>query len=151
MFQDAWTVYIISQFIWIINMRQPLLFVPRNTLTNNSRNAILRGPILKLLKLSLHVSVKKSDFKFFFLHKTKYKHWALSIRPKRPKMWKRLQVVREFQGKVWELMNFQNPNYSTKNSRDSGSKIEKKEIFREKIWVYLARLSSFSEIWKMLW
>ena len=28
--------------------------MPRNTLTNNSRNAILRGPILKLLKLSLH-------------------------------------------------------------------------------------------------
>ena len=26
MFQDAWTVYIISQFIWITNMRQPLLF-----------------------------------------------------------------------------------------------------------------------------
>ena len=43
-------------------------------------------------------------------------------------------------------MNFQNPNYSTKNSRDSRSKIEKKENFREKIWVYLARLSSFSEI-----
>ena len=96
--------------------------MPRNTSTSNSRNAILRGPILKLLKLSLHVSVKKSNFKFFFLHKTKYKHWALSIRPKRPKMWKRLQVVREFQGKVWELMNFQNPNYSTKNSRDSGRK-----------------------------
>ena len=50
-------------------MRQPLLFVPRNTLTNNSRNAILRGPILKLLKLSLHVSVKKfSHFELQFLN-----------------------------------------------------------------------------------
>ena len=42
-------------------------------------------------------------------------------------------MVREFQGKVRELMNFPNPNQSTKNSR-------------EKIWVYVARLSSFSEI-----
>lgn len=50
-------------------MRQPLLFVPRNTLTNNSRKAILRGPILKLLKLSLHVSVKKfSHFELQFLN-----------------------------------------------------------------------------------
>ena len=55
-------------------------------------------------------------------------------------------MVREFQGKVRELMNFPNPNHSTKNSRDSGSKIEKKENLREKIWVYLARLSFFSEI-----
>ena len=40
--------------------------------------------------------------------------------------------------------------YSTKSSRNSGSKIEWKENFREKlseIWVYLARLSSF---WKFL-
>lgn len=50
-------------------MRQPLLFVPRNTLTNNSRNAVLRGHILKLLKLSLHVSVKKfSHFELQFLN-----------------------------------------------------------------------------------
>ena len=45
-------------------------------------------------------------------------------------------------------MNFQNPNYSTKNSRDSGSKIGKKENFREKIWVYLARLPYFRKFGK---
>ena len=43
-----------------------------------------------------------------------------------------------------KLLNFGNANHSTVNSRNSGSKVEWKEKFREKfpkIWVYLARLS----------
>ena len=52
-----------------------------------------------------------------------------------------------------KLLNFGNANHSTVNSRNSGSKVEWKEKFREKfpkIWVYLARLSSFWTFWKML-
>ena len=33
--------------------------------------------------------------------------------------------------KFWKLLNFQNANHSTKNSRNSGNKVEWKENFRE--------------------
>ena len=51
--------------------------------------------------------------------------------------------------KFRKLLNFRNANHSTENSRNPGSKVEWKANSREKflkIWVYLARLSSFVEI-----
>ena len=33
---------------------------------------------------------------------------------------------------IWKLLNFRNANHSTQNSRNSGSKVEWKENFREK-------------------
>ena len=56
----------------------------------------------------------------------------------------------EFQ-KIWKLLNinFRKANHSTKNSRNSGMKVKWNGICRKKfskIWVYLTRLSSFSEI-----
>ena len=45
-----------------------------------------------------------------------------------------------------KAVEFPNANPSTENSRNPGSKVEWKENFQEKNWVYLARLSSFLEI-----
>ena len=43
---------------------------------------------------------------------------------------------------IQKLLNFRNVNHSTENSRNPGSKVK----WKEKIGVYLARLSSFLEI-----
>ena len=56
--------------------------------------------------------------------------------------WKSFQKFRK-------LLSYRNANHSTENFRNSGSKVEWKEKFREifsKIWVYLERLSSFLEM-----
>ena len=74
---------------------------------------------------------------------------TLSIQPKLSEIRKQRQMVQTFPTKFPEIpkaVEFPNANHWTENSRNSGSKVEWKENFWEKIWVYLARLSSFSEI-----
>ena len=70
------------------------------------------------------------------------------------KIWKQRQMVQKFSRKSFQkfrkLLNLRNANNSTENNRNSGSKVEWKENFREKknskMSVYLARLSSFMAI-----
>ena len=65
------------------------------------------------------------------------KQRALSIQLKLLKIWKQWQIVEKFHRTVfrtfYKLLNFRNANHSTKNSRNSESKVEWKENFQEKV------------------
>ena len=64
----------------------------------------------------------------------------LSTQSKLSKTWKQWQVVQKFPGKVSrnsETVEFPNGDQSTENVRNSGSKFEWKENFREKFFANL--------------
>ena len=89
-------------------------------------------------------------------------HWEnkgrwLSIQPKLSKIWKLRQMVQKFLGKVsrnsgnfWisEIRTIQPKILELSGTKLNGKKPSGKNV--SKIWVYLARLSSFWKFWKML-
>ena len=62
------------------------------------------------------------------------RHWAFSIQPKIPKISNEQHMVQ----------NFRKANHSTENSRRKSTEKEIPGKKFSKIWVYLARLPSFS-------
>ena len=79
---------------------------------------------------------------------------ALSIQAKLSKIWKQRQIVQKSFQKFRKLLNFRNVNHSTENSKKNPrAKLNGKNTSgkkKSKTWVYLAWLSSFLEIWKLL-
>lgn len=82
---------------------------------------------------------------------------ALSIQLKLLKIWKQRQIVQKFPRNVFrnstncwkfEMWTFQPKILEIRRAKLNGQKTSRKKF--PKIWLYLARLSSFYKFWKML-
>ena len=128
MFQEAWTVYIISQFIWITNMRQPLLFVPGtyfetvNTFTARvGQNVLaLRASVFKRILNSFFYTKQNTNIGRFPFDQNVRKcgngcKWWENFKGKSENWW--ISRIRTIQPKILEI-----PRAKLKRKKTSGRK-----------------------------
>ena len=81
-----------------------------------------------------------------FWHCLHRRYRVLYIQPKLLNVWRKRQMVQKFPGKdSWKLLNFQNANHWTENSRNFGRKVEWKEN------CYQKHFSNFPSTWLANW
>ena len=106
--------------------------------------------MIELPRDLMHLQYQRLNYRFVHVGSNMHKRNELYMLSK---IWKQRQMVQKFSRKSFQkfpkLLNLRNANNSTESNRISGSKVEWKETSAKKnskVWVYLARLSSFMAI-----